>query len=471
MKAFRQLTGLGFIIVIGLLLETRVVLAHASDRGHVLLLPTGHYLVGGALTVLASFLVLACLPALPLYQIVKKRWQIAPALVCGRVVTSTASFALLVLLLCAGWYGSRDPLTNPLPLTFWSIVWVGLVILQGVAGNLWSWVNPWYGPWRIVRHFAGPRKTSRERWPRGLASWPAVAGLAAFAWFELVYPAPDDPSRLATAIAVYWLITFLAMLHFGYHRWSLRGEFLSVFLAIVARLSPISLQRQRYMLHLPGARLINAPRLPLSGLVFLLLALSSVTFDGLRHTFFWMQMIGVNPLEFPGRSAVMLETTVGLAMAFALLSTAFMGAVALGHIISGTDRPLFHVYSPLVWTLVPISFAYHVAHYLPSLLIDGQYALVALSDPFARGDDLFGMSGYHVQAALLAGSDSAWVLWNIQAATIVGGHLLAVIAAHVAAWRVYGDGRAEVISQLPLVVLMIGYTVIGLWLLSTPTAM
>ena len=471
MIAFRQLMRFGLLAVPTLLFVTRETFAHASDRGHVLLLPTGHYLVGGALAVLASFVVLVFLPASRLHQILRKGRLLWSAFSNGRAVASTASFCLLVLLLCAGWYGSRDPLTNPLPLTFWGLIWVGLVILQGFVGNIWSWINPWYGPWHIVRHFAGGDFNARLSWPRALSTWPAVLGLAAFAWFELVYPAPDDPSRLATAIASYWLITFLAMVLFGYERWSRRGEFLSVFLAIIARLSLVRVRGHKLVVHLPAARLINAPRLPASGVVFLLLALSSVTFDGLRHTFVWMQMIGANPLEFPGRSAVITETTVGLAIAFALLTIAFIGTVTLGHIASGTVRPLKQAVSPLVWTIVPISFAYHVAHYLPSLLIDGQYALVALSDPFARGADLLGMSGYHVQAALLSSSGSAWMLWNVQALTIVAGHILAVVAAHIAAWRIYGDGRAAIITQLPLVALMIGYTVIGLWLLSTPTAM
>ena len=37
--------------------------AHGSERGFVLLLPTGHYLVGGALAVAASFVLLAVVPA------------------------------------------------------------------------------------------------------------------------------------------------------------------------------------------------------------------------------------------------------------------------------------------------------------------------------------------------------------------------------------------------------------------------
>ena len=36
--------------------------------------------------------------------------------------------------------------------------------------------------------------------------------------------------------------------------------------------------------------------------------------------------------------------------------------------------------------------------------------------------------------------------------------------------RLHADGSDAALSQLPLTVLMVAYTVLGLWLLSTPTA-
>jgi hypothetical protein len=68
------------------------------------------------------------------------------------------------------------------------------------------------------------------------------------------------------------------------------------------------------------------------------------------------------------------------------------------------------------------------------------------------------------------GAGSAWVIWNLQAAAIVIGHIVAVLAAHRLAFRLHETHRAAALSQLPLAVLMVGYTVFGLWLLSTPTA-
>jgi hypothetical protein len=292
----------------------------------------------------------------------------------------------------------------------------------------------------------------------------------AFAWFELIYPAPDDPARLALAAGGYWLLAFVAMLVLGYEKWSRRGEFLSVFFAMVARFAPLERMNGRLFLCWPGAKLVGMAPLPASGVAFVLLALSSVSFDGLAKTFFWLGLFGVNPLEYPGRTALMGIGTLGLAATFLVLAALFLSAVAVGQRLAGDARPLARAAGLLVWSIVPIALAYHIAHYLSALLVDGQYAVVALSDPFARGWDLFGTAGMAVSAGVVAGAQSAWWLWNCQAGAIIAGHVLAVLVAHSIASRLHGDATRIVLSQMPLTVLMIAYTVFGLWLLAAPAA-
>ena len=113
---------------------------------------------------------------------------------------------------------------------------------------------------------------------------------------------------------------------FGHRDWIRRGEFLSVFFAMI---SP--LRRAAAALHRDGSGSRARPqparrracgrrrRCRSSGVLFLLFALASVSFDGLSRTFFWLGLIGVNPLEFPGRSAVVGVNTLGLLAAFLAL--------------------------------------------------------------------------------------------------------------------------------------------------------
>ena len=55
-------------------------------------------------------------------------------------------------------------------------------------------------------------------------------------------------------------------------------------------------------------------------------------------------------------------------------------------------------------------------------------------------------------------------IWNAQFGAILAAHVLAVILA----FRLAGP-RVRWLAHLPLTGLMVGYTVLGLWLLSSPT--
>lgn len=448
--------------------------AHASERGHVLLLPTGYYVAGALVAVLASFLVLALLPPRAVAALWSRKLALG-SIPDGRAWTSGLAFMFLCVLVAAGIWGSRDPLANPLPLTVWTLLWIAVTLAQGFFGNVWSWINPWYGPYRLAMQLSGGPGRRRVRPVRSpLAYLPALLGFLAFAWFELVYPAPEDPARLAVVVSAYWLASFLAMLRFGYERWSRYGEFLSAFYAIVARFAPIDGRPRRGRIALslrwPGAGLMRAQPLPPTGALFLIAALSSVSFDGLSKTFLWLGTFGINPLEYPGRSALVGLNTVGLLVFCLGMAVVAVACVALGERLVGAVQPLSRAVGLLVWSLVPIALAYQASHYVATLLVNGQYAVVALSDPFHRGWNLFGTAGLHVEAAITAGAGGAWLVWNFQSVVIVLGHVLAVLAAHLLAYRLHPDRAAASTSQIPLTVLMLGYTALGLWLLSTPTA-
>ena len=120
--------------------------------------------------------------------------------------------------------------------------------------------------------------------------------------------------------------------------------------------------------------------------------------------------------------------------------------------------------SLFVLTLVPIAIAYHLAHYLSFLLITGQYVIPRISDPFGYRWNLFGTLDYKVDTGLL----SARVAWYLAVSFVVIGHVYAVYLAHVVAGRIFGEGRAAFLSQIPMVLLMVLYTMASLWILAQP---
>lgn len=481
----RNQTGRGFgklvpfVLFFLALLASNPAAAHVSDRGLVMLLPTGYYQLGGAIAVLASFIALAILPERWFRTLMNARLPLLCWRAGARNSASTLAFLLLCTLIAAGFAGTTDPLANPLPLMIWTMWWVGFTLLQAVFGNLWVWLNPWSGPLSLLRWATGSNagRVPLIRLPQTLGYAPAIVLFFAFAWYELVSLSPQDPRELALAVAAYWLVNFVAMTVFGMSQWMERGEPFSVFFRLIGMLSPFSTVRRsgrpgrRFLaLTWPGYRCLRQAPLPPSGVLFVLLTLASVSFDGFSATFTWLGTIGINPLEFPGRSAVTGANTLGLAGAFALLSALFLVAIALGNLATG-EKPLPAVLPAaglLIYSIIPISIAFHASHYMTVLMVNGQYFAAALSDPFSLGWNLFGTAEWEVTGSFLSNIDSVRTIWTAQTAIIVTGHVIGILLAHMLALRHFGTTALATRSQIFLAAVMVFYTVFGLWLLSTP---
>ena len=81
-----------------------------------------------------------------------------------------------------------------------------------------------------------------------------------------------------------------------------------------------------------------------------------------------------------------------------------------------------------------------------------------------RGLDLFGTADYQPNIGVV----SPWLQWSVAVVAVVVGHFIAVALAHVTASRFYGSRRLAILSQIPMLVLMVSYTMLSLWILSQP---
>src|SRR5262249_6523894 len=212
----------------------------------------------------------------------------------------------------------------------------------------------------------------------------------------------------------------------------------------------------------------QADALRLGGALFVLVTLATVSFDGLSKTFWWLSLGGINPLEYPGRTAVMGRNSLGLLAMWIALVLAYGLVIALGRRLARDPARLGILLGAFVLSILPISIGYHFAHYLTSLLINGQYAALALSDPFERGWDLLGLGHAEASVSFMSDYRSVSVIWKLQAAVVVVVHILGVMTAHAIAVGRYASSRAVTASQLPLAAFMISYTLFGLWLLAAP---
>ncbi len=425
-------------------------LAHAGGRMVILTLPTGPAIAaaGAAVALTAVIGVRAGPRRAPRAHLLLDRPRLLPG-----TLPSWLGCAVLLALVASGFLGSRDPLANPLTLGVWTVLWVGLSLACLAFGDLWRPVAPWTAPARFLRRRLG--RTGGIGLAR-LGAWPACAGYLAFAWFEIVSLAPTDPAVLARAVLGYWLVILVLAVLEG-EDWPARGEALSLHFALVARIAPLWTEagpdRVRHFAGRPGTQVLAMPPLPVAGIAFVALVLAAVSFDGLAETFRWLAFLGVNPLEFPGRSAVTVPNTLGLVLAWPLTLGLVLGAIALGRALAGRRGGFREDAGRWALSFLPIAAGYHAAHYLVALLTDGQYALAALP----------GRSDHAVSFGFLADRGAVATVWAAQVALVLGAHVLAVLLA----LRLAGpDARLH----LPMTVLMVGYTVLALWLLSAPAA-
>ena len=433
--------------------------AHTSEGGFVLLLPTEVYRGAGVAVVTLTVLAVFALP----HRLVRGLFTWRPfAGLRGEnlaEITSLTSLALMIFAIWIGFTGSRDPLSNIMPLSFYTLGWIALVSLSGVLGNVWGWLNPWTGLYRVA---GSPRPLLRL--PADLGLWPAVAMLVGFGAYILAGVAPEDPDRLAMIVAIYWAVIMVGLVLFG-------PAFLRSFElghAIMASYGALAAVRIGAPGGIggPGWRILEG--MPRAAGLFALTLLAMGSFDGLNETFWWLGRIGVNPLEFPGRSAVIFETLFGLAASVLGLWAVFAVTVWLGLALAGQRAHFALAFDRLALGVLPIALVYHAAHYLTAFLVNIQYTIAAISDPFNRGADLLGIDPFRVTTGFFNNIDTVRVIWLTQAVLIVGGHVWSVVLSHRIALDLAPGGRRAGLLTLPLSVFMIAYTFLGLWLLAAP---
>ncbi|MDG2404804.1 MAG: hypothetical protein P8M25_07600 [Paracoccaceae bacterium] len=443
----------------------KAAFAHVSERALVLILPTNIYIAFGVAAVAVTIFLTVLVPP-SVFGLLGDEEAPTPkafSQIKLQTLASLISLCVFCTLICIGIFGPRDPLQNLLPLTLFTVWWIFFPIFQAVLGDLWSWINPWFGAVQLV--FKG---RYLKEFPVQFGVWPAIITYFMAAVYTLTDLAPDDPDRLAIVATGYWLFTFMMCGVFG-KNWLHRGEGFTVFFNLLAQLS---LSRSAtFGLRFPGQIIISQPPQGLSVALFAIILLALGSFDGLNETFWWMSQLGINPLEFPGRSAIAWQNRFGMFGAIVLLTAGFAGCVWGGLALISQTKSFKSMFCRLSLSLIPIALGYHLAHFLTTAMVNLQYLLAALNDPFETGMALLGWDRFYVTTSFFNQHQTVKAIWLTQAGTIVLAHIIAVILAHMIALKAFDDHWLAVASQLPVAAFMLLYTVFGLWLLASPVAL
>jgi len=198
----------------------------------------------------------------------------------------------------------------------------------------------------------------------------------------------------------------------------------------------------------------------------LLVAIGSTAYDGAREGPLFNTPIGDLQQTFAGWGASLGFALEMALLVFLIVSIAVVCAIWAIVVLGMPRRALRLTHVELsrrfVHTLIPIAAAYLVAHYFSALAYDGQAGWALMSDPLGHGSDIFGAAGNGVDYAVV----SATNIWFVQVAALVVGHVAGLVLAHDRALQVYGSPRAAIVSQVVMLVVMVMFTVLGLWLLS-----
>ena len=342
-------------------------------------------------------------------------------------------------------------------LFLWIYGWVGVALVSAFVGPVWAWLDPFttifdVGAW-IVRR-VGIAGWAPAPYPARLGRAPAVAGYAAFVWLELIVTGGGGGRILVGAFLAYLAITLLGMAQFGRDSWRARAEVFSVWFGLLGRIAPLALAgppeagmiRSRPF----GAGLLE-PGWARADVALAALAVAGVLYDGLSQTQLWYDTVGLTGIT---------GGTLTLAM---FLGVAVLLALGVARLVAGSSGRTVGI-AAVGAGLVPIATGYITGHYLTFLLIDGQKILIALGDPFLQGWNLGGLAFFT--------PSSAWfppgLVWAVQLAAVVGGHMLGAVSGHAAAAadldaRSPGALRSLRLRQVPLAIFMVALTATTLW--------
>ncbi|MBZ9595060.1 hypothetical protein K7B06_08130 [Streptomyces erythrochromogenes] len=357
-----------------------------------------------------------------------------------RTILRALGLAAALLVLLHLLLGPDDPAHNPAPGAVYVLLWVGLVPASLLLGPVWRLLNPLRTLHRLLARSLRRPRTGNHPLPARLGLWPAAAGLLGFTWLELVSPDPASTTTLLIALAAYATAQLLLAARYG-ESWFADGDAFEAYSALLARLSPLGRRGDgRLVLRNPFHGLDATPERP--GLVATVcVLLGSTAYDGFSDNPSWINTLQTSPL---GRTPT---ATLGLLGSVALVATLYCLCAAATRLVSGPHPgPL----TAFAHSLVPIALGYLFAHYFSLLVVEGPRTV-----SMALGTD----NAPEPAPPLGPGGLAA-----LQVIAVVTGHVLGVVAAHDRSVRLFPPAKA-VAGQLPLLTLMIIYTIGGLSLL------
>jgi hypothetical protein len=443
--------------------------AHAFGQRYELPIPLLLFVVGGAGVVFLSFLIVMQ------HKVVDQ--PVNPHADDPHISNSNGGLELLSYLILAGLItvgivGSQEVAENILPVFFWLVVWVVIPLSCGVIGDWTQKINPFANISKLADSAklrqALLGRTETYRWPKTFGWWIASLLYFALACGELIFnESATTPFNLALIMLVYFFVAAIAGLVFG-SNWLKRGEVFSALFYTWGKLGYFRFGNSGSRGFAGG---LAAPfEASFSRIVFVLLLLASISFDGILSTPLWNNFQHKLPSSFTVESLSyqIVASFVFLVLVFVLWGLFSLFALAVAKAgslkISHTEA-----LAGLLPSILPISFGYLLAHYIEYLIVNGQLFFPLIGNPIGKEswpihlpnpfNDSFEPNIHLLPSAFY---------WYFAVVVIVVVHIIAVVIAH----RHLGNATSSKLrarrAEYPWILAMVAYTMLSLWLLAQP---
>jgi hypothetical protein len=446
--------------------------AHAFEIGRDdVPLPVWVFIAGAAGVLIVSFVALSIAWRTARFE--RDRWRpLPPALSrvlinpATEVLCGAAGAGLTGLVVWSGLHGTQAAPEN-FSVTFVFItVWLGGVLASVLLGNLYPAFNPWRAMARAgafaLRLASGRRLSSPLSYPSRLGRWPAAVGLVAFVWMELISGingAGVTPHATAVATLIYTAYNLGGMALFGIEPWISNAETFSVYFGMFSELSPFEVRDSRLGVRRPLAGASEWAKVP-GSIALVVATIGTTAFDGAHEGVLQRPIADVFQrfmrLGFSLAPATRIADTLFLILILAVVAGIFWLGVWGMRTVEGAPD-LSALGTQFAHSLIPIGFAYLIAHYFSYFFFgeQGQFSYL-ISNPL--GTDTNGQ----IYVTLL----SANLIWAVQVGALVTGHVTGLALAHDKAITVYGGVKRASLSQRWMLLVMVAFTCLGLYLLS-----
>ena len=366
-------------------------------------------------------------------------------------------FSGFLVTIARGLFGPQIAAENFATVFVWAVWFKGVGLLSILIGNPWRVLSPWRTLYDGLARIEGSDIALVDEYPSWLGYWPALGGfIVGIGILENLTVVPRSPVATAIVIAGYATMMVLGAVVFG-REWFRYADALSVLYQLFGRVAPVDYRSvddgYRVVVHPPWTNCTHP--VERFGLVaFVVATVYTVSFDGFTNTpEFQSLLFSLRDLLTTGPETSVLVYVLGLGgfiAAFVIVSMAMQIAGA-----GGGWRNTAIAFAP---TVLPIAAAYEVAHNYP-FVVERLGRLMAIAWSLVLSP---------VGPPNLLEWLSLPVFWGSQVLLIVAGHVIAVVAAHTVAVERYETLARARRAHLPLVMLMVGYTVISLWVISRP---